>query len=58
MFTSRESLEGSVLHRPFSVIVACRDSRMGHVKMMMMMATSIAHGSIDLNAQCAEGDYR
>ena len=26
--------------------------------MMMMMATSIAHGSIDLNAQYAEGDYR
>ena len=25
---------------------------------MMMMATSIAHGSIDLNAQYAEGDYR
>ena len=26
--------------------------------MMMMMATSIAHGSIDLNAQSPEGDYR
>ena len=26
--------------------------------MMMMMAIFIAHGSIDLNAQCAEGDYR
>ena len=25
---------------------------------MMMMAISIVHGSIDLNAQCAEGDYR
>lgn len=29
-----------------------------HMRMRMMMATSKAHGLIDLNAECAEGDYR
>ena len=38
------------------MVMCCMQA--GHSEGLMMVAIFIAHGSIDLSAQCAKGDYR